>query len=68
MFNGGQHGFVPGRSIQAAQLLLYFNDAFDTLTEGKRLDTVFLDFTKAFDKVDHEILLIQNKWKDGKMD
>ncbi|MCP4255334.1 MAG: hypothetical protein GY775_18410, partial [Candidatus Scalindua sp.] len=30
---------------------------FDTLSEGKRLDTVFLDFAKAFDKVDREILL-----------
>merc|ERR1712082_326651 len=56
MFNGGQHGFVPGRSTQT-QLLSHFNDVFDTLTEGKRLDTVFLDFAKAFDKVDHEILL-----------
>ena len=66
MFNKGQHGFVPGRSTQT-QLLSHFNDIFDTLAEGKRLDTVFLDFAKAFDKVDHEILLekvkkTQNKW------
>ena len=25
--------------------------------EGKQLDTIFLDFAKAFDKVDHAILL-----------
>ena len=45
-----------GRSTQT-QLLSHFNDIFDTLAEGKRLDTVYLDFAKAFDKVDHEILL-----------
>ncbi|MCP4252797.1 MAG: reverse transcriptase family protein, partial [Candidatus Scalindua sp.] len=56
MFNKGQHGFVPGRSTQT-QLLSHYNDIFDTLSEGKRLDTVFLHFAKAFDKVDHEILL-----------
>ena len=56
LFNKGQHGFVPGRSTQT-QLLSHFNDIFDTLAEGKRLDTVYLDFAKAFDKVDHEILL-----------
>ena len=68
MFNNGQHGFVPGRSTQT-QLLSHFNDIFDTLAEGKRLDTVYLDFAKAFDKVDHEILLekvkkTQNKWQE----
>ena len=56
MFNDGQHGFVPGRSTQT-QLLSHFNDIYDTLMEGKRLDTIFLDFAKAFDKVDHAILL-----------
>ena len=55
-FNKGQHGFVPGRSTQT-QLLAHYNDIYEALIEGKRLDTVFLDFAKAFDKVDHNILL-----------
>ena len=43
-------GEVPRRSCCR-------NDVYDTLAEGKQLDTIFLDFAKAFDKVDHEILL-----------
>merc|ERR1712215_430811 len=54
--NDGQHGFVPGRSTQT-QLLCHYNDIYEALTEGKRMDTVFLGFAKAFDKVDHNILL-----------
>ena len=56
MFNDGQYGFVPGRSTQT-QLLSDFNDIYNTLMEGKRLDTMFLDFAKAFDKIEHAILL-----------
>ena len=67
-FNKGQHGFVPGRSTQT-QLLSHYNDIYDTLMEGKRLDTIFLDFAKAFDKVDHEILLekVRNHKISGKI-
>merc|ERR1712215_270397 len=54
--NDGQRGFVPGRSTQT-QLLCHYNDIYEALTEGKRMDTVFLDFAKAFDKVDHNILI-----------
>ena len=39
---------------------------YEALEEGVRMDTVYLDFAKAFDKVDHEILmekLAENKIK-----
>ena len=67
-FNKGQHGFVPGRSTQT-QLLAHYNDIYEALMEGKRVDTVFLDFAKAFDKVDHKILLekVRNHKISGKL-
>ena len=34
---------------------------YEPLAEGKRLNTVFLDFTKAFDRVDHTIFLVKVK-------
>ena len=51
-----QHGFVSGRSTQT-QLLQHYSDVYEALEEGIRLDTVYLDFVKAFDKVDHNILI-----------
>ena len=56
LINSGQHGFVSGRSTQT-QLLQHYCDIFETLSEDTRIDTIFLDFAKAFDKVDHDILL-----------
>ena len=32
-------------------------DVFEALSEGVSIDTVYLDFAKAFDKVDHNILM-----------
>ena len=51
-----QHGFVSGRSTQT-QLLQHYNDIFEALGEDIRVDTIYLDFAKAFDKVDHGIVL-----------
>ena len=53
LINETQHGFVPGRSTQS-QLLAHYKDIYEALEEGVRVDTVFLDFAKAFDKVDQK--------------
>ena len=66
--NKGQHGSVQGRSTQT-ELLAHYNDIYDAISEGKRIDTVYLDFAKAFDKVDHKILLqkVRNHGIGGKI-
>ena len=51
-----QHGFVSGRSTQI-QLLQHFSDVFEALIGYTRIDTIYLDFAKAFDKVNHHILI-----------
>ena len=51
-----QQGFVSGRSTQT-QLLQHYSDVFEVLLEDTRIDTIYLDFAKAFDKVNHHILI-----------
>ena len=58
LMNVTQHGFRSGRST-TTQLLEYFDSVLGMLEEGHYVDSIYLDFAKAFDKVDHEILLIK---------
>ena len=51
-----QHGFRKLRSC-VTQLLSATTDFFDAMEKGHRTDAIILDFSKAFDKVDHECLL-----------
>ena len=51
-----QHGFRQGRSCES-QLLTTLKDFTKTLNTSGQTDAVLLDFSKAFDKVDHKILL-----------
>ena len=53
-----QHGFVKGRSI-VTNLLLYSNYISQALDKYRQVDSIYLDFAKAFDKVDHNILLFK---------
>ena len=53
----GQHGFRALRST-LTQLLAHWDSILDGLLSGVHgVDSVYLDFAKAFDKVDHGVLL-----------
>ena len=53
---GEQFGFRSGHST-SDQLLLTYNDISLGLDSGYVVDLVFFDFSKAFDKVSHSVLL-----------
>ena len=56
IFNENQHGFRNKRSC-LSQLLSYVDKIFQNSLNGNETDCVYIDFAKAFDKVDHNILL-----------
>ena len=49
-----QHGFMNGKPC-TTQLLMVYDGLDKHLDEGKQTDMIFLDFSKAFDSVDHNI-------------
>ena len=54
--NSTQHGFRSGRSYLSALLDVYDN-ILHMINNKSTVDMIYLDFSKAFDKVDHGILL-----------
>ena len=56
LFNKNQHGFRHHRSC-LSQLLDYHDKIISLMEAGLNVDSVYLDFSKAFDKVDHQIVL-----------
>lgn len=51
-----QHGFVKRRST-TTNLLVYATYLFEGIDSNKQIDSVYTDFRKAFDRVDHKLLL-----------
>jgi hypothetical protein len=62
-----QHGFRKGRSCET-QLIEFVDDISKNLQEGRQTDILIMDFAKAFDKVNHSLLIHKLRYYgiDGK--
>lgn len=58
-----QHGFRKGRSY-LTQLLAHYDNIVRNLNMGLETDVIYLDFSEAFDKVDHNLLLEKIRFYD----
>ena len=55
LLNPFQHGFRSKHSCET-QLVNFTQEIFDNLENGKQTDLIILNFSKAFDKVDNNLL------------
>jgi hypothetical protein len=51
-----QHGFMKNRSM-VTNLLEYASFVLNSIEEGWQVDSVYTDFSKAFDRAGHQLLL-----------
>ena len=52
LIKGSQHSFSSGKSC-LTNLLIYLEQVTSEIDKGVPVDTLYIDFTKAFDKVPH---------------
>ena len=58
--NNFQHGFLPEKSC-TTQMLLFSDNLSISLNSNIRADVIYFDFEKAFDSVNHDIILTKLK-------
>lgn len=52
-----QHGFMKGRSVEETNLCSFLNFSVPVVVSKGQVDAIYFDRSKAFDKVDHGLLL-----------
>ena len=56
MLGENQHGFLPRKSC-TTQLINFTDNVSQAMNQSLRTDIVYFDFARAFDTVNHDIIL-----------
>ena len=64
MLSQYQHGFCSEHSCES--LSSFTQEVYDNLESGNQTDIIVMDFSKAFDKVDHNKLPVI--WRENSLD
>ena len=62
--NHNQHGFLPRRSC-TTQMVDYIDSLSVSINDNIRTDVIYFDFAKAFDSVNHDVILDKLKFEFG---
>lgn len=61
MIRSTQHGYTKGKTCLSNLIALY-DEMMRLVDEGKTVDVVYLDFSKGFNTVSHNILIDKQKY------
>ena len=59
-----QHGFLPNKSC-TTQMIPFSSELAFSLNNSSRIDVIYFDFAKAFDSVNHDLILLKLKTQYG---